>query len=566
MLRFLVTAASSNSGKTAVTCGLLSLLKRKGYDPCAFKCGPDYIDPMFHRSVLGIDSDNLDVFLAGEDGVRSVFARGCQGHDAAVCEGVMGYYDGLTSAAGASTNGPNGDAGAAAGSDTGAGTTAGSDTDAGAAAGSDTDTAATTGTGLFPRASAWHVASLLEIPAILVLRPKGAALTLAAVIRGMAQFRTPSRICGVIFNDCSEMYYRMYAPMIEAESGIPVLGYLPHMEEAVFESRHLGLMTAEEIRDLSARIDRIGARMEETIDLQRLAEVTAAADGAGTVDGSVSVIAAQDHADAQSVRIAVAKDAAFNFIYAQTIAALEDAGAAVTYFSPLADQALPEGIRGLYLPGGYPELYGKQLAENETMRASIRDAVAGGLPTIAECGGFLYLGESLEDAEGASWPMAGALPGHGASTGKLVRFGYGHIGSDTDSMLLRAGEQIPVHEFHYWDTTAQGSDLTLTKSSNGKQWDFGYASDAIYAGFPHLYLGGTVPVAETADSITQPVANAAIRETQAAYAGNRETLAARFVMAARRYAAKAGNAGYADDLKQAAAAGDNIDGADRTEA
>ena len=461
MLKFMITAASSNSGKTAVTCGMLSLLKRKGLDPCAFKCGPDYIDPMFHRSVLGIQSSNLDVFLAGEDGVRDVFARGSVGHDAAVCEGVMGYYDGMTQR---------------------------------------TDGSGHTEPACDPRfasarASAWHVASLLQIPAILVLRPKGAALTLAAVIKGMAEFRDPSRICGVIFNDCSEMYYRMYGPLIEEESGIPVLGYVPHMEEANFESRHLGLMTAEEIKDLSERIDRIGARMEETIDLDRLMALTGevdecpeAAECPETAE-CPTVVSGVENASDSPVRIAVARDEAFNFIYAETITALEAAGAEIQYFSPLRDQALPEKISGLYLPGGYPELYGQQLAENDTMRTSIRQAVEGGLPTIAECGGFLYLSKSLADAEGKSWPMVGVLSGHGAGTGKLVRFGYGTIGCEKTSMLFRPGEQVPVHEFHYWDTTAPGSDLTLTKSSNGKQWNFGYAGDTIYAGFPHLYLG-----------------------------------------------------------------------------
>ena len=471
MLKFMITAASSNSGKTAVTCGMLSLLKRKGLDPCAFKCGPDYIDPMFHRSVLGIQSSNLDVFLAGEDGMRDVFARGSAGHDAAVCEGVMGYYDGMTQRVG----------------------NAGSQNPTGAPGGAACDPKFASA-----RASAWHVASLLQIPAILVLRPKGAALTLAAVIRGMAQFRDPSRICGVIFNDCSEMYYRMYGPLIEEESGIPVLGYLPHMEEANFESRHLGLMTAEEIQDLSERIDRIGARMEETIDLKRLMELTGEAE-------EYQEAACPEDADPKGpkgspVRIAVARDEAFNFIYAETITALEDAGAEILYFSPLRDQTLPEKISGLYLPGGYPELYGQQLAGNETMRASIRQAVEGGLPTIAECGGFLYLSESLADAEGKSWPMVGVMPGHGAGTGKLVRFGYGTIGCEKSSMLFRPGEQVPVHEFHYWDTTAPGCDLTLTKSSNGKQWNFGYAADTLYAGFPHLYLGNPVLAQRFADA------------------------------------------------------------------
>lgn len=435
MLKVMITAVASNSGKTAVTCGLLSLLKDKGFDPCAFKCGPDYIDPMFHRSVLGISSNNLDVFLAGEDGVKKVFERQCKGHRAAVCEGVMGFYDGVKSADGEA----------------------------------------------WDYASAHHVADLLDIPAVLVVRPKGAALTMAAVIKGAAEFRTPERICGVIFNDCSEAYYSMYGQMIERESGIPVLGYVPHMEEADFESRHLGLMTAEEIDDLSERVSRIGNKMEETIDLERLFEVTGA-DGDEPAEAEETANAVSD------VRIAVARDEAFNFIYAETLTALEEAGAEILFFSPLRDERLPDDIDGLYLPGGYPELYGKQLSENRSMLESIREAVKGGLPTIAECGGFLYLSESLEDSEGHEWPMAGALPGHAKNAGKLVRFGYGHISSEEDNMLLRAGEQVPVHEFHYWDTTENGSDMTLTKVSNGKQWRFGYAGDTLYAGFPHLYI------------------------------------------------------------------------------
>ena len=442
MLKVLLTAISSNSGKTAVTCGLLSLLKRKGYNPCAFKCGPDYIDPMFHRSVLGISSNNLDVFLAGEDGVREAFSRNSKGHGAAVIEGVMGFYDGVRRYDAA-------------------------------------------GSGEF--ASAHHVAELLDLPAVLVVRPKGAALTLAAVIKGAAEFRKPQRIRGVIFNDCSEAYYNMYGAEIEQESGVPVLGYVPHMEEADFDSRHLGLMTAGEIDDLAERIDRIGQTMEETIDLERLIEVTGG-DDADTIEADG--IATSGEQPAADVRVAVAKDEAFNFIYADTLTALEEAGAELVYFSPVHDDRLPENIHGLYLPGGYPELYGRQLSENTAMLTSISDAVRGGLPTIAECGGFLYLSAALEDADGKEWPMVGVLSGRGSNAGRLVRFGYGYISGDKDSLLLRDGEQVPVHEFHYWDTTADGSDLTLTKVSNGKQWNFGYATDTLYAGFPHLYIAG----------------------------------------------------------------------------
>ena len=443
MIKFMITAPSSNTGKTAVTCGLLSLLERKGFDPCAFKCGPDYIDPMFHRSVMGIQSNNLDVFLAGEDGVRNVFAHYSKGHDAAVCEGVMGYYDGRT-----------------------VGST---------------------------EASAWHVASLLDIPAILVVRPKGAALTLAAIIKVLAEFRNPSRICGVIFNDCSEMFYKTYAPSIEAESGIPVLGYLPHMEEAGFESRHLGLMTAEEIDDLAERIVTIGYKMDETIDLERLIQVTgwqnrqtsaADTDSASNKDPSLQV-------SGEPVTIAIARDGAFNFIYEETIAAFERAGAEIAFFSPLTDDALPEGTCGIYLPGGYPELYGKELEANTAMRSAIRQAIQDRMPTIAECGGFLYLSDTLEDENGNPWNMVGALPGRSANTGRLVRFGYGRISSEEDNMLLKKGEQLPVHEFHYWDTTDTGCDMHFAKATGAKEWDFGFASDTLYAGFPHLYPAGS---------------------------------------------------------------------------
>ncbi len=442
MIKFMITAPSSNTGKTAVTCGLLSLLERKGLSPCAFKCGPDYIDPMFHRSVMGVQSNNLDVFLAGEDGVKEVFRTNSKGYDAAVCEGVMGYYDGRSAAS--------------------------------------------------TEASAWHVASLLEIPAILVVRPKGAALTLAAIIKGMCHFRDPSRICGVILNDCSEIFYKTYGSAIEEASGVPVLGYLPYMEEAGFESRHLGLMTAEEIDDLSERIVRIGYKLDETLDLDRLIRVigwqdesTAAEDAAAARTNAVSSDAGEP------ITIAVARDAAFHFIYDESLSALENAGADIEFFSPLSDKRIPEKADGLYLPGGYPELYGKELSENTSMLESIRKAVEGGMPTIAECGGFLYLSQKIEDADGKAWDMAGVLPGAATNSGKLVRFGYGYISAETDGLLIRKGDSIPVHEFHYWDATNCGNDLHLTKASNGKEWDFGFASDTLYAGFPHLYLAGS---------------------------------------------------------------------------
>jgi len=436
MIRLMLAAPASGSGKTAVTCALLAALERRGLRPCAFKCGPDYIDPMFHRSVLGVESHNLDLFFTGEEDLRALFARCAAGHGAAVCEGVMGFYDGV---------------------------------------GGTTD-----------RASAWHTADTLGLSVLLVLRPKGSSLTLAAQIRGLQTFRPDSHLAAILLNDCAPSLCAALAPMLERETGLPVIGCLPHREEAQFESRHLGLYTAGEIDDLTGRIGCLAEQLEENADLDRLLALCAGGELPAAETPPVPVRA----------RIAVARDEAFCFMYAETLEALRAAGAELAFFSPLRDEALPEGCGGLYLPGGYPELYARQLAENAAMRAAVRRAVEGGLPTVAECGGFLYLGRTLQDDTGTPWPMAGALPGDGLRTGRLVRFGYAQLSAEGDSLLLRAGESVPCHEFHYWDNTENGAAFTARKPITGKSWSCGFASETLYAAFPHLYLAGSPRLAE----------------------------------------------------------------------
>ena len=186
----------------------------------------------------------------------------------------------------------------------------------------------------------------------------------------------------------------------------------------------------------------------------------------------------------------MARDEAFCFAYAETLDALRDAGAELVFFSPLRDAALPENIGGLYLPWGYPELYARQLSENCALRAAIRDAVQEGLPTAAECGGFLYLGQALEGVDGKVYPMAGVLPGSGHNAGRLVRFGYAAMTAKADSMLFRAGEALPIHEFHHWDSSENGTDFSVRKTEK-RQWECGFANAHLYAGFPHLYWAGT---------------------------------------------------------------------------
>lgn len=432
MIQFLLAAPRSGSGKTTMTCALLMALKRRGCAPCAFKSGPDYIDPMFHRAVLGVESRSLDLFFSAPETVRTLYAKGAAGHGAAVCEGAMGFYDGLG--------------------------------------------------GVSDRASAWHLADTLGLPVLLVVEPKGQSLTLAAELNGLVNFRTPSHIAGILLNNCTARMHALLAPMLEKETGLPVLGFLPKLPEAVIGSRHLGLYTAAEVENLQQKLALLADAAEEHIDWPRLLALC---------EKEPPALPVQPETPPARVRIAVAQDEAFCFTYAETLEAFRDAGAEVVFFSPLRDTALPENIGGLYLPGGYPELHARELSENTSLLREIKQKIESGLPTAAECGGFLYLGQSLTDAEGQSWPMAGILPGEAKDAGRLVRFGYAALSADSDSMLFRAGESFPIHEFHHWDSTANGTALAAKKPVGGAAWRCGFVNEHFYAGFPHLYWAGT---------------------------------------------------------------------------
>ena len=429
--RILISAMGSGSGKTVVTCGLLTALKTRGVGCEAMKCGPDYIDPMFHAKVLGVPGRNLDLFLQGHDGVRRTLES--RRESISVIEGAMGLFDGV---------------------------------------------------GGTIEASAWEIAASCGIPVILAVKPGGSSATLAAQIRGLMTFREPNQIAGVILTACRESLYERLKPVIERETGLSVFGFLPPMKEAELQSRHLGLMTADEVADLRERFLAVAAQMEKTVDIDGILAL------AGTAETKPEETAALEAV----CRIAVARDEAFSFYYEDSFRALREAGAEITFFSPIRDESLPE-CDGLYLGGGYPEIYAAELEKNAAMRESIRAAVLGGLPTVAECGGFLYLQESLEDADGVPHAMAGVLPGRGFKTGRLQRFGYSYLAADEYSLLFRKGEKVPVHEFHYWDSTENGTDLHAAKP-DGRTWECGYASPTLYAGFPHLHFGGEAPLAE----------------------------------------------------------------------
>ena len=314
MIQFLLAAPRSGNGKTTMTCALLMALKRRGCAPCAFKSGPDYIDPMFHRAVLGVESRNLDLFFSAPETVRTLYAKGAAGHGAAVCEGAMGFYDGLG--------------------------------------------------GVSDRASAWHLADTLGLPVLLVAEPKGQSLTLAAELNGLVNFRTPSHIAGILLNNCTARMHALLAPMLEEETGLPVLGFLPKLPEAVIGSRHLGLYTAAEVENLQQKLALLADAVEEHIDWPRLLALC---------EKEPPALPVQPETPPARVRIAVAQDEAFCFAYAETLEAFRDAGAEVVFFSPLRDTALPENIGGLYLPGGYPELYAQAREQWQSGEAALYD-------------------------------------------------------------------------------------------------------------------------------------------------------------------------------------------------
>lgn len=443
--RIMLAAPKSGSGKTLLTCGLLEVLRRRGLNPIACKCGPDYIDPMFHRYVLGIPGRNLDSFFMPAEGVRKVLVDAVREEQAgiAVLEGVMGYYDGL--------------------------------------GGTETS------------ASSWEIAEITDTPAILVLDCKGASLSAAAMASGFLHFRKKSHIAGVILNRVSSMYYERLAAAVEEASGLPVLGYLPESEEYRMESRHLGLFLPGEIDRLRERIGRLADQMEKSIAVEQVLEVAGmlplrienkekekAENESMEAESIAKFPACQDQKVTSRVRIGVARDEAFCFYYQENFRLLEQMGAELVYFSPLRDKKIPDRVDGLLFGGGYPENYARELAKNAAMRESIRRSIAAGMPFLAECGGFLYLHRMLEGSDGKHWEMAGVYPFDAYRTNRLRRFGYVRL-------LTSSGQEIHGHEFHYWESEDPGTDWEAVKPTGNRSWRCIHEKGGQIGGFPHLY-------------------------------------------------------------------------------
>ena len=434
--RVMFAATRSGSGKTTVTCGVLAALKKQNIKVQAYKCGPDYIDPMFHRTVLGIDTGNLDTFFADADAIGRILARDTKDAELIVMEGVMGYYDGV------------------------GGTTT--------------------------MASSYELSKVTKTPVVLIVDAKGASVTLAAIIRGIMEYKKDSRIVGVILNRVSPMFYSRIKHVIETECGIPVLGYLPEDASFAVPSRHLGLLQPDEMQKQRDWVETVAEAARITIHIDGILEIAAQAEMLQIQKATGETEKSKFPA---GYRIGVARDAAFSFYYRENLRMLEDMGATLVYFSPLTDAHVSE-VDALIFGGGYPELYAKQLYENQSMRASVWQALEAGMPCHAECGGFLYLGKSLADAEGNVYEMVGFLDGAGFRTERLQRFGYVELASQ-EADAFAVNTVLRGHEFHYWDSTDCGDACLAWKPlSKQKTYPCMVKKKGTFAGFPHLYYAG----------------------------------------------------------------------------
>ena len=437
--RLMLAAASSGSGKTTIACAILQALTRMGEHPVSFKCGPDYIDPMFHRQVLGVPSRNLDLFFSDEATAAYLLQKNSENFSLAFIEGVMGYYDGI---------------------------------------------ATTT------EASSWQLAKATQTPVVLGLNCKGMSVSIAAQLGGYLSYQPDSQIKGVILNQVSKSIYPEIKALIEQRYDVAVCGYMPKMSDCSLESRHLGLVTAEEIGDLQQRLEKLGEQAMQTIDLPLLLKIAAQAP-------ALAVPAVQLPApNPTPLRIGVARDKAFSFYYADNLELLKQLGAQLVEFSPLHDPQLPDDLDGLLLGGGYPELYADTLSQNCTLMAQIKASLQNGLPCIAECGGFQYLCEQLEGADSKSYPMVGFLPGSSFRTPSLRRFGYVRLTAQKDNLLCKKGEGFAAHEFHYWDSQHCGNGCIAQKPYRRSSWECVVCDENFWAGYPHLYFYADVQMAK----------------------------------------------------------------------
>lgn len=431
--RLVIAGTASGVGKTTVTIGIMAALKKRGLVVQGFKCGPDYIDPTYHTAVTKRKSRNLDSWMFTKDRLLDIFTHGKVGADISIIEGVMGFFDGKS---------PESDVGSTA-----------------------------------------EISSMTKSPVLLVVDCASMARSAAAVVKGFQVFGEETYIAGVIANRVgSEGHYQLVKTAIEQECGIPVVGYVKSELNIEIPERQLGLVPSVERGDMDSFFDRLGDLLSETVDLDQLLKISITEPL--TYHGP-SIFTKQK---AKTVKIAVAKDEAFNFYYPENLELLEAMGVELVEFSPLANELLPKDVNGLYLGGGFPEEFAEILAHNDATKQSIRAAIENGLPTLAECGGFMYLTESILTTDQKKHDMVDVIPGEVQMQKTLQSLGYREVKGLRGNFLL---DHLVAkgHEFHY-STYHRVRDIPYAYEIEGifGKKEEGTLVHQVVGGFTHIHF------------------------------------------------------------------------------
>ena len=445
---FIIAAERSGAGKTMITAAIARAFMERGLTVQCFKVGPDFIDPGYHTAVTGKISRNLDGWMMGSDACLKTFRCAMDGTDIAVVEGVMGLYDGLSGA---------GDEGSTA-----------------------------------------QIAKWLGLPVILIIDGSSFARSAGAVVLGFEQFDPAVKIAGVIFNKVgSPAHYEMLKAGVQEKCRTGVLGYISRDEQWHTHERHLGLVMATEQESLQSNIKNIALQMEQTVDVNKIIGIAGQ-----TCRSAPALISVPPNPDPRTLipKIGIARDEAFCFCYQDNIDLLKHFGAEPVFFSPIHDAALPD-VQGLYLPGGYPELHAETLSRNTVMRTAISSFCSAGRPVYAECGGFLYLLESLTDLHGTSYEMAGVFPARATMLPRLQRLGYVEVVALAGHLFLDAGEKIRGHEFHYSAISDMPATIQrtcrVTRRKDKAGFAEGFRIHNTLAGYMHLHFASNTCFAES---------------------------------------------------------------------
>jgi len=449
MKRIMIAGTKSGVGKTTISMGLMAAISRKiSVQP--YKVGPDYIDSAFHSYITGNICRNLDSYLLDKEMIRFLFSRSCVNGDISIVEGVMGLFDG-------------------------------------AEVGSDIGTSSS-------------IAKILNIPVILVVDGSKVASSLAATVKGFELFDKELKISGVIINNVgSEKHYELLKSAIELYTGVEPCGYLIKNSLVSLPERHLGLVPSWEQTDLDNTLEHLADSVLETVNVNRILEIS---NTESEIELTIpEVISYNSEWKEPPVRIAIAKDRAFNFYYQDSLELLS------TYFnvewvpfSPISDEKLPVDIDGLYIGGGFPEVFAQELSINKNIKNDIINILSNGLPYLTECGGLMYLCEYLVDLDGQKFNMVGWLKGFSEMTKRLQRFGYGKLTLKDDCILGVKGESINIHEFHRSRSVVNHKALyRVEKTRNNqiiKDWDCGYVKKSGISGYAHFHFGSNINFAK----------------------------------------------------------------------